>query len=167
MRQRRHNRTAGFSLIEVVVGIALLGLVSAPICASLVLSVRLNTHARMLMDARLQASGTVETLLAEGIDVDATVNGAAVWAQDDENRCWTRDMDGVTVTVAEVPGAGETTEPYYEVTVSSTVGTDGEQESVELTTQIRTVRKSSSTDEDEENADSEAPEEAGEGGETP
>ena len=56
MRQRRHNRTAGFSLIEVVVGIALLGLVSAPICASLVLSVRLNTHARMLMEGGMRAT---------------------------------------------------------------------------------------------------------------
>lgn len=116
MRQRKHNRTAGFSLIEVVVGIAVLGLVTAPVCASLVLSVRLNSHAQALMNARLQASGVVETLLAEGVDTDKTPVDS------------TTDLEGTKVTVKEVSG-----KPYYEVTVSCTVG----DEDVEFTTHVR------------------------------
>jgi prepilin-type N-terminal cleavage/methylation domain-containing protein len=69
----KNKQEGGFSLIEVVVGIAVLGLVTAPVCASLLLSVRMNSHSQALMNARLQASGVVETLLAEGIDVDAKV----------------------------------------------------------------------------------------------
>lgn len=136
MRQRKHNRTAGFSLIEVVVGIALLGLVTAPVCASLLLSVRLNTHSQTLMHARMQASGVMETLLAEGINVDARVgegeDASFVWNEEeavgDEPACWTREMDGVDVTVTEENG-----KPYYAVTVFCAVG----EEEVEFTTHVR------------------------------
>ena len=149
MRQRKHNRTAAFSLIEVVVGIALLGLVTAPVCASLVLSVRLNAHAQALMSARLQTAGVVETLLAEGIDVDATVGegGPLVWGErqdggEEQEDYWTRTMDGVLVTVTEVTetvGEGEVPQPYYKVTVSSSVGVEGKEETVVLTTSVRAV----------------------------
>jgi len=141
MRQRKHNRTAAFSLIEVVVGIALLGLVTAPVCASLVLSVRLNAHAQALMSARLQTAGVVETLLAEGIDITATDGEDPVWTEDGEN-VWTRTMDGVLVTVTEVTetvGEGEVPQPYYKVTVSSSVGVEGKEETVVLTTSVRAV----------------------------
>ena len=116
MLKRKHNRTAGFSLIEVVVGIAVLGLVTAPVCASLVLSVRLNAHAQALMNARLQAAGVVETLLAEGVNTGTTPVDA------------TTELDGTEVTVREISG-----KPYYEVTVSCTVG----DEEVEFTTHVR------------------------------
>lgn len=135
MRQRRHNRTAGFSLIEVVVGIALLGLVTAPVCASLVLSVRMNSHAQALMQARLQASGVVETLLAEGIDVTPAEGEEAVWGEKVDGH-WTREIDGVDVTVTEVI-ENEASQPYYEVTVSGSVGVEGKEETVLFTTQVR------------------------------
>ena len=134
MGQRKHNRTAGFSLIEVVVGIALLGLVTAPVCASLVLSVRLNSHSQALMDARLQASGVVETLLAEGIylRLDAEGNPSADSDYEEISEGWQMKPEiapqGVVVSVAEVSG-----EPYYAVTVSSTVAG----EDVKFTTHIR------------------------------
>lgn len=138
MRHRRHNRTAGFSLIEVVVGIAVLGLVTVPICASLVLSVRLNAHAQALMNARLQTAGVVETLLAEGINVAAEDGGEPLWDGDSDGP-WTRTMDGVDVTVTEVTDAGGNTEPYYEVTVSGSVGVDGTEKTVVVETRVRAV----------------------------
>ena len=122
MRQRRHNRTAGFSLIEVVVGIALLGLVSAPICASLVLSVRLNSHAQALMHARLQTAGVVETLLAEGI-AEGTANGDLEM----------EDLpEGVSVAVTR-EGA------FYDVTVTGSVGAAGKEQTVVVETSVRSV----------------------------
>jgi len=128
MRQRKHNPTAGFSLLEVVVGIAVMGLVTAPVCASLLLSVRLNAHAQALMNARLQAAGAVETLLAEGIDVNAEDDDQApLWTETAEGS-WSREMDGVDVTAAEVEE-----KPYYAVTVSCTV----HEETVTLTTYVR------------------------------
>ena len=126
MRQRRHNRTAGFSLLEVVIGIALLGLVTAPVCASLVLSVRMNSHAQALMSARLQASGVVETLLAEGIATDTEGN---LEGFSPKEGAWEKIEDGVTV-VAEQENAAD---QFYKVTVSCTVG----DEEVEFTTHVR------------------------------
>lgn len=146
MRQRRHNRTAGFSLIEVVVGIALLGLVTAPVCASLVLSVRLNSHSQALMNARLQASGVVETLLAEGVNVDATVgegeNKSLVWGEDSGS--WTRTMDGAVVTAEK----NDEDDSFYKVTVTCTVG----EEEVVFTTQVRDVTPPPSEPESEGDA---------------
>ena len=139
MGQRKHNRTAGFSLIEVVVGIALLGLVTAPVCASLVLSVRLNAHSRALMEARLQASGVVETLLAEGIDTkdtDWTVTKTRTEGDQTIDCGWkmkdTVSPQGVSVKVEEVPGKS-----YYAVTVTSSVAVDGNYETVILETSVR------------------------------
>lgn len=71
MKQCADKKIAGFSLIEVIVGIAVLGLVTIPICASLVLSVRINGRSRELMNAQLEAVSVVETLMESGIDADA------------------------------------------------------------------------------------------------
>lgn len=61
------NRAAGFSLIEVLAAITVLGLIAAPIGTSLVMSHRLNARSQQLMQAQLAVSNTVETLMAEGI----------------------------------------------------------------------------------------------------
>lgn len=58
----------GFSLLEVIVSIALLGLMAAPICSSLVLSFRLNAESEKTLQARLRVESAVERLMAEGID---------------------------------------------------------------------------------------------------
>lgn len=103
----------GFSLIEVIVGIAILGIVTLPVCAGLVLSFHLNTASRSLMTAQLQASAVVETLMAEGIDPNDTYPA-------------TRDNCEISATPQE---GGR----YYEVEVTCL---DGGQ-SVTLTTSIR------------------------------
>lgn len=53
--------------MEVLTAITILGLIAAPIGASLVLSHRLNARSQQLMQAQLAVSNAVETLMAEGI----------------------------------------------------------------------------------------------------
>lgn len=61
----KHN--AGFSLVEVLVAIVLLGTLVVPICSALVLTFRMNEKTDNLLRAQLAVSSAVETLLAEGI----------------------------------------------------------------------------------------------------
>lgn len=58
---------AGSTLVEVVVAIAILGLVTAPICSNMMVSARLNAKSRAMMAAQLQVSSAVEQLMAEGV----------------------------------------------------------------------------------------------------
>lgn len=68
MRGIKGRGTAGFSLVEVLTAITVLGLMLAPIGASLVLSHRLNARSQQLMEDQLAVANAVETLMAEGID---------------------------------------------------------------------------------------------------
>lgn len=63
-----HKGKAGSTLVEVVVAIAILGLVTAPICSNMMVSARLNAKSRAMMAAQLQVSSAVEQLMAEGIE---------------------------------------------------------------------------------------------------
>ena len=106
MRKTRKQRTAGFTLVEVIVAIAIMGLVSAPICASLVLAGRLNARSRAVMEAELEVRTAVETLMAEGI-----TDGIP---DEERNPYRAADFPGVTVAVEKEDAAA----PYYHVTVS-------------------------------------------------
>ena len=119
MKQRADNRIAGFSLIEVIVGIAVLGLVTVPLCASLVLSVRINAHSRDLMNAQLAAASAVEMLMAQGIDAAAFDNTDNVWEFAPEDVKVTAVKDGE--------------KPWYTVTV---IG-EANNQTVEIKTTIR------------------------------
>lgn len=101
MKRENKKQTAGFSLIEVVVAIAILGMVTIPLGGGLVLSHRLNARSEQMIQARLDVSNAVEALMAEGITAGATYN----------NR-----FPDVTVMVI----APETGEEAYQVTVKST-----------------------------------------------
>ena len=109
------NGTAGFSLIEVLAAITILGLLTAPLCGSLVLAARLNARGDALLQARLLVNSAVETLMAEGIGKDP-----------DPYR-----FDGLTVT-AERPEKDDPGYPAYTVTVTSVAEPD-----VSVTTHIR------------------------------
>jgi prepilin-type N-terminal cleavage/methylation domain-containing protein len=67
MKKIGKERTAGFSLLEVVVAIAIIGLISAPICSSLILAGRINAHSQAVMEAHLNVRTAVETLMKDGI----------------------------------------------------------------------------------------------------
>ena len=67
MKKIGKERTAGFSLLEVVVAIAIIGLISAPICSSLILAGRINAHSQAVMEAHLNVRTAVEILMQDGV----------------------------------------------------------------------------------------------------
>ena len=107
------KNNAGFSLIDVLVAIVLLGILVVPTCTSLLFSVRMNERAEEMLQAQLAVSSTVETLMAEGIDPGKTYT-----------------FPDVDVDVLGKEETGE--ETFYKVTVTST-----EIASVSVTTFIR------------------------------
>ena len=72
MKKIGKERTAGFSLLEVVVAIAIIGLISAPICSSLILAGRINAHSQAVMEAHLSVRTAVETLMKDGVTAEST-----------------------------------------------------------------------------------------------
>ena len=100
MKKSGKERTAGFSLLEVVVAIAILGLVSAPICSSLILAGRINAHSQAVMEAHLNVRTAVEILMQDGVT-----------EKSDEYR--KDEFSTVTIKTEKVVG-----KPYYHVTVS-------------------------------------------------
>lgn len=100
MKKIGKERTAGFSLLEVVVAIAIIGLISAPICSSLILAGRINAHSQAVMEAHLNVRTAVETLMKNGVT-----------EKSDEYR--KDEFRNVKITTKEVEG-----KPYYHVTVS-------------------------------------------------
>ena len=100
MKKIGKERTAGFTLLEVVVAIAILGLVSAPICSSLILAGRINAHSQVVMEAHLNVRTAVEILMQDGVTE----------ASDEY-----RKDDFPDVTIKTVKDGDN---PYYHVTVS-------------------------------------------------
>lgn len=100
MKKIGKERTAGFSLLEVVVAIAIIGLISAPICSSLILAGRINAHSQAVMEAHLNVRTAVETLMKDGVT-------------EENNKYRERDFPNVTVKTVK-----DSTNPYYRVTVS-------------------------------------------------
>lgn len=100
MKKIGKERTAGFSLLEVVVAIAIIGLISAPICSSLILAGRINAHSQAVMEAHLNVRTAVETLMQDGVTAESNNYRAGAFPN---------------VTVKTVKD-GEN--PYYRVTVS-------------------------------------------------
>lgn len=68
----------GFSLLEVVISIALVGLVATPICSSIVLSHRMNAKSEAILQARLAVTAVVEELQAKGYDPDDETNSTLI-----------------------------------------------------------------------------------------
>lgn len=100
MKKIGKERTAGFSLLEVVVAIAIIGLISAPICSSLILAGRINAHSQAVMEAHLNVRTAVETLMKNGV------------TEESDNY---RADEFPKVTIKTVKDGDN---PYYHVTVS-------------------------------------------------
>lgn len=116
------KRSGGFSLIETLVSIVILGAMVVPTCTALVMSIRLNDKTEKMLQAQLAVSSAVETLMAEG------VSGAKEGYEADRFP----DVYIVTQEVKE----GEKKMPYYTVVVSD-VPAEGENALVTVTTTIR------------------------------
>lgn len=100
-RKPNRKRNAGFSLIEIVVAIAVLGLAAVPACSGLVMAHRINAKSGALMEDRLAVTRAVETLMASGIT-----------AQTDETAL--EPQLGVDITITTPPEG----DAYYKVTVA-------------------------------------------------
>lgn len=111
---KQNNR--GFSLIETVVAMAILGAFTVSICTCLVLSLRMNEKTSTLLQEQMAVSSAVEELMAEGIDNDFTAQKTLIE---------TRHPVSITATKAN------DSDPYFNVTVTSNDG------NVTVTTQIR------------------------------
>ena len=105
MKKIGKERTAGFSLLEVVVAIAIIGLISAPICSSLILAGRINAHSQAVMEAHLNVRTAVETLMKDGV----TMKGRVMTKPSAD------DFPNVKIDPEKVEG-----KPYYRVTVKDT-----------------------------------------------
>ena len=80
--------------------IAIIGLISAPICSSLILAGRINAHSQVVMEAHLNVRTAVETLMQDGV------------TQPSDNY---RADEFPKVTIKTVKDGDN---PYYHVTVS-------------------------------------------------
>lgn len=69
MSKRKQN--GGYSLIEVLIAITVLGIIVVPICSSLITSFRMNAKTESILQAQLAVSSAVETLMSEGITEDS------------------------------------------------------------------------------------------------
>ena len=116
----------GSTLLEIIVAIAILGLMVAPVCASLVLSFRLNAESERILQARLLVESTVEQLMAEGLVYEGTKDDAGNVSYSlantfpenvGINQEGTEQHD-IIVTITE--DSNPTDDAWYPVTVRST-----------------------------------------------
>lgn len=123
--KRKHN--GGYSLIEVLIAIAVLGIVTVPATSALITAHRVNVQAENMLTAQLEVSSAVETLMAEGI------NPRYDYQADADNKYPNVNIE--TSVKATDPTTG-TELPYYNVTVKSN---DPDLDSVFVETYIRAV----------------------------
>ena len=128
---KRNN--GGFSLVEIVVAMAILGAFSIAACTSLVLGLRLNDKSESMLQAQLAVSHAVETLMAEGItqDADVLVNNTYDVSDTEGDRFPTVQVK--TQRVTKIVGEETVTLPFFQVTVASDL------EDFSVTTYIREV----------------------------
>ena len=102
------KQNGGFTLVEVLVAMAILTSIVIPVCSSLVLSTRIDAKAEAVLQARLAVSSALETMMAEGIDPERIKDG-------------NYDLDGDHQEVYIKVG-NENDTPYYNVEVSDPNG---------------------------------------------
>lgn len=134
MKTKQRAR-AGFSLIEVLAAIVVLGLVVAAVSSSLASSIQFNARAERRMLAELAVSNAVERMRAEGYDDTVDYPG-------DER------FQNVVITVDSEENIGTEEAPNligYTVTVKSSAE---EWENISVTTFVRTPSPESSEEGD-------------------
>lgn len=112
----KQKNNGGFSLIEILVGMAILALIVLPTCTGMVMSFRLNAKTNQMLQAQLAVSSAVETLMAEGYS-DSN-------AENVKNEI--KESHQIELTITGTPQ-----ENYYEVTVQDS------ENMVSVTTHIR------------------------------
>ncbi len=106
---KKLRERCGSTLLEVVVSIALLGLLVVPISSGIITALRINEKSDDMMQARLAVSSAAETVMAVGIEhVNDTFEGVALSVPVFEDGCRT-----LTVQSEEFP------EIFVEISVRS------------------------------------------------
>lgn len=109
----KNQNNAGYSLIEVLVAILLLGILSVPLCNSLVLGHKMNVKSQTLLQAQLEVSAAVEQLMAEGItEEDETYDVPEGPGSEDR-------FPDVKIKTIQAKTDSKEQLPYYQVTVTS------------------------------------------------
>jgi len=106
------KENGGFSLVEVMVAMVILGLITVPVLSGMLVAMKAMAASEEMMHSQLAVSSAVETMMESGI------SGAAA-----------PEMEGVEIQIEEVSG-----KPYYNVTVTST-----EHSGIQVKTVIRKV----------------------------
>lgn len=65
---KKFKERCGAALLEVLISIAMLGLLMVPISSGILLSLHINEKSDDIMQARLAVSSAVETIMATGIE---------------------------------------------------------------------------------------------------
>lgn len=117
--KRKHN--GGYSLIEVLIAMAVLGIITVPTTSALLTAHRMNVKAEQMLEAQLEVSSAVESLMATGIVSSA-------------DHSEIENTFNVTIQKEQAKSEGNALLPYYNVTVTSK-----EVDSVSVDTQIRMV----------------------------
>lgn len=99
----KKENNAGYSLIEVLAAILLLGILSVPLCNSLVMGHKMNVKSQTLLQEQLAVSAAVEQLMSEGIRTDVA---------EYKDYC-----DGIDPDL-EIEVVQEPDKPYYKVKVT-------------------------------------------------
>lgn len=81
---KRKSNNGGYSLIEVLVAISILGIIVSPVCANLIMSLRATEKTDEILQAQLAVSSAVETLMAEGIGWENHINSATDICKNDD-----------------------------------------------------------------------------------
>ena len=69
---KKFKERCGAALLEVLISIAILGLLTVPISSGIMMSLHINAKSDDIMQAKLAVSSAVETIMAEGIEsIDA------------------------------------------------------------------------------------------------
>ena len=121
----KRKSNGGFSLVEIVVAMAILVSIVVPVCNSMLVSVRINAKAETVLKAKLAVSSAVEELMATGIPANTHE--------------YTSVDDHVTVKVTPVPDV-----PYYNVEAWYTV--DEDTEVARVSTTIRAAEGNGGTE---------------------
>ena len=103
----KHRNNGGFSLVEMLVAIVILGLITVPMLSGMVVAMKTIARSEDMMKAQLAVSSAVETLMSKGIDPSLFNNEETKKIVDETS------FPGLTVTVESVDG-----QAYYKVTVT-------------------------------------------------
>ena len=123
--RKKHNE--GFTLVELLVSMAILAAIVIPTCTSLVLSYRMNAKTDKMMQAQLAVSSAVETLMSEGITDEYLDSLTKVYAENGDPDYYTSTtFPGLRFELAQ--GVDD---PYFSVIVMD------EEKQVTVETHIR------------------------------